>query len=606
MTLHDANVVVPRRAPARRAGTRERGDSPWLGQNPSVSPLFRQYEDVDRLVHPLLGPFAHGQSPATVGAAFMDWWVHLLASPAKRLELLHLGLENLAELARPAADPLDAGAPADALPQDKRFADPHWERPPFNAMANAFLLGQRWWQCATTGVPGVSRHHEEMVSFGARQVLDALAPSNCVATNPVVLERTVQEAGRNLLRGAQYAAEDLVRDAFDLPPLDGEAFGVGQGVACTPGEVIYRNRLIELIQYRATTRTTYPEPLLLVPAWIMKYYILDLSPHNSLVKALVEQGFTVFAISWKNPDAGDRDLGLADYVQLGVRAALEQIDAVMPGARTHALGYCLGGTLLAMCAAALGREGSKALQSLTLLAAQTDFAEPGELSLFIDESQVAFLEHQMWRKGFLDDHQMTRSFQMLRSKDLIWSYRVVNYLLGARQPVTDLMAWNADGTRLPYRMHSEYLRSLYLQNALAHGEFVLDERPVNLVDIRVPIFNLGAVQDHVAPWRSVFKLHRLTHADQTFVLTAGGHNVGIVNPPGDPRASYRIAEWKAGQRLLTPQEWLEQTSSVKGSWWTAWFDWLKRHSSRRAAPPRLGVPGLDTLGPAPGSYVLQR
>jgi polyhydroxyalkanoate synthase len=341
----------------------------------------------------------------------------------------------------------------------------------------------------------------------------------------------------------------------------------------------------------------------------MKYYILDLSPQNSLVRYLLNQGFTVFMISWKNPGPEDRDLGMEDYDRLGVRAALDAIRAIEPGTRVHATGYCLGGTLLSIVAAALGRAHDTALKTMTLLAAQTDFTDPGELALFIDEGQVAFLENLMWRRGYLDKRQMRSTFQMLRSNDMIWSYRLYNHLLGERHPVSDLMAWNADGTRLPYRMHMEYLRGLFLHNALAHGEWRVDGTPVNLSDIRVPIFNVGAVQDHVAPWRSVFKLHALTDADQTFVLTAGGHNVGIVNPPGQAKSSYHLREWRRGDRLLTPDEWLDATPAVPGSWWTAWVAWLQQHSTRKqVAPPRMGAPsfGLPPLDAAPGLYVLQR
>jgi polyhydroxyalkanoate synthase len=274
----------------------------------------------------------------------------------------------------------------------------------------------------------------------------------------------------------------------------------------------------------------------------------------------------------------------------------------------HAAGYCLGGTLLALSAAALGRSGDKRLKTVTLLAAQTDFTDPGELGLFIDESQIAFLENLMWSRGYLDKRQMKSTFQLLRSNDLLWSYRLSHYLLGRRQPVSDLMAWNADGTRMPYRMHVEYLRDLFLHNALAHGEWQVDGMPVNLSDVRVPVFNVGAVQDHVAPWRSVFKLHALTDAEQTFVLTAGGHNVGIVNPPGQPKSSYRLRKWHAGDRLLTPDEWLAATSQVEGSWWTPWAKWLAGHSSAQVAPPSMGAPdaGLPPLEAAPGRYVHQR
>jgi polyhydroxyalkanoate synthase len=619
------------KAPLQRAGTRERGGSPWLGQSPSQSELFRRYQDIDRMSLSLLAPLTGGQSPATLNSAFADWWTHLAVSRAKQLELAQFGAEQWLRLfgMAPKAPPeVDASA---ELPQDKRFANPLWSGQPFNALAQAFLLGQQWWHRATTGVPGVSAHHQEMVSFSARQMLDMVAPSNFVATNPVVLQRTIEEGGRNLLRGMAHAQEDATREKLGLPPAGADDFKVGQNIAITPGSVIYRNRLIELIQYEPSTPATRNEPVLIVPAWIMKYYVLDLSPHNSMVKALVDRGFTVFAISWKNPDAGDRDLGLADYHDLGVRDALEAIAKVMPGAQTHALGYCLGGTLLAIAAAVLGREDADAarpsrtaagattdsadatrqrvppLKSVTLLAAQTDFTEPGEISLFIDESQINFLEHQMWRQGYLDEKQMRGTFQMLRSKDLIWSYRLVNYLLGERRPVSDLMAWNADGTRLPFRMQSEYLRTLFLHNALSHGEFELHGVPVSLDDIRVPVFNVGAVQDHIAPWRSVFKLNRLTDADQTFVLTAGGHNVGIVNPPGQAASSYRIAHWTMGDRLLTPDEWLATARQVDGSWWTAWFDWLLEHSSGSRTPPAMGAPraGLKPLVAAPGTYVMQ-
>jgi polyhydroxyalkanoate synthase len=457
-------------------------------------------------------------------------------------------------------------------------------------------------------VPGVDRHHEQMVSFAARQMLDMVAPSNFISTNPVVQRRTAEEFGRNLVRGIVNVLEDAWREAGDLPPVGAEAYAPGRNVAVTPGRVVLRTRLMELIQYAPTTPTVHAEPVLIVPAWIMKYYVLDLSPHNSLIRHLVDQGFTVFAISWKNPDESDRDMGMADYDRLGVRAALQAIAHIVPGARVHATGYCLGGTLLSIVAAALGRQRDAALRSMTLLAAQTDFTDPGELALFIDEGQVAYLENLMWRRGYLDKNQMRATFQMLRSNDMIWSYRLYNQLLGERRPVNDLMAWNADGTRLPYRMHVEYLRGLFLHNALAHGEWRVDGEPVNLHDIHVPIFSVGALQDHVAPWRSVYKLHGLTGADHTFALTAGGHNVGIVNPPGQPKAQYRLRRREHGERLLTADEWLASTPPTAGSWWTAWVDWLRRHSGRLVAPPEMGAPeaGLRPLEPAPGSYVHRR
>jgi polyhydroxyalkanoate synthase len=595
------------------AGSRERAGSPWLGRTAPPSELFLHYQEIERTLGIWNLPWLGGLAPATTTGAFMDWLTHLGASPAKQWELVHLAGRLATQGWQAALGTQPPEHSVQPLPQDKRFADERWQQMPFAAWMQAFLRVQQWWQAATTAVPGLDRHHEQMVAFAARQWLDMVSPSNGVATNPVVLQRTLREAGANLLRGAAHAMEDAWREWLDQPPPGADQFEPGVNLAVTPGQVVLRNRLIELIQYTPGTPTTHPEPVLIVPAWIMKYYVLDLSPHNSLIKYLVDQGFTVFAISWKNPDSADRDLGLEDYYRLGVRAALDAIGGIVPGQPVHAAGYCLGGTLLAMAAAALGRENGEAhraaaqappaLQTMTLLAAQTDFTDPGEISLFIDESQVAYLENRMWRQGYLDKAQMKRTFQMLRSSDLVWSYRVINHLLGERQPISDLMAWNADGTRLPLRMHSQYLRLLYLDNALAHGNFSLEGTPINLADIRVPVFNVGATQDHVAPWRSVFKLHAVTDADQTFVLTAGGHNVGIVNPPGQARSSYRLREWRAGDRLLTPEEWLEATTVEPGSWWVAWTRWLARHSSSpRRAPPRIGA---GVLGPAPGSYVHQ-
>jgi polyhydroxyalkanoate synthase len=601
----DKLVAAPRRTtPRRLAGTRERAASPWLTAPPGSIDADESRRSPSGQVAPWTALPGAAVAPATALGAFTDWCLHVAGSPAKQLELGRLSAEQWLRAWTFGV----LGARIAPLPQDKRFADPAWQRPPHAQIAEAFLLVEKWWQQATTGVPGVARHHEQMVAFAARQWLDMMSPSNFITTNPVVQRRTLEEGGLNLLRGAQIAAEDLWRGAADLPPAGAEAFEPGRNVAVTPGRVVLRNRIMELIQYAPTTPKVNAEPVLIVPAWIMKYYVLDLSQGNSLIHHLVDHGFTVFAISWKNPTEADRNLGMNDYAELGVRAALQAIARIVPGAGIHATGYCLGGTLLSIAAAALGRDGPSPLRTLTLLAAQTDFTAPGELGLFIDESQVAFLEQLMAQRGYLDKKQMQSTFQMLRSGDLIWSYRLHSHLLGERRPVNDLMAWNADGTRLPERMHSEYLRGMFLDNALARGEWRVRGQPVNLSDIRVPIFNVGTVQDHVAPWRSVYRLNALTDAEQTFVLTAGGHNVGIVNPPGQAKSSYRLRTWHAGDRLLTPDEWIAATSPVADSWWTPWLEWLREHSTGRVAPPSMGAvaDGLPPLEAAPGLYVHQR
>jgi len=326
-----------------------------------------------------------------------------------------------------------------------------------------------------------------------------------------------------------------------------------------------------------------------------------------MVKYLVGQGHTVFIISWRDPTAADRDLGLEDYRRLGVMDALDAVTAIVPKRKVQAVGYCLGGTLLTIAAAAMARDGDERLKSLTLLAAETDYRESGEIALFIDESQLAWLEAGMWDKGYLEGRQMAGAFQMLRSRDLIWSRRVREYLLGERQTFSDLMAWNADVTRMPYRMHSEFLRRMYLGNDLAEERYVVDGKPVAIADIEVPMFVVGTVRDHVAPWQSVYKMHTLSDVEVTFVLTSGGHNAGVVSEPGHPRRSYQIATRAPHARFVDPDTWRAETPLHEGSWWPAWQQWLAQRSGARVAPPAMGrkqgpyAPLVD----APGTYVLK-
>ena len=457
----------------------------------------------DKPYHAAIARMTGGVSPVAVNQAVADWAQHLLLSPDKQIELAKQAGQQWLELSsyclRAAVG--ESCAPCvEPLPQDRRFRDAAWQRWPFNALHQSFLSIERWWQSATTDIAGVSGHHESVVSFIARQMLDVVAPSNFPLTNPLVLERTLQQGGNNFARGALNAWEDWRRLTAGERPVGAEAFAVGRNVAVTPGKVVYRNRLIELIQYAPATAEVHPEPVLIVPAWIMKYYILDLSPENSLVRYLVEQGFTVFAISWKNPTESERDLGLEDYRRLGIMAALDAVSAILPERKVHAAGYCLGGTLLSIAAAAMARDGDARLKSMTLFAAQTDFTEAGELMLFIDDDQIQFLEDMMAERGYLDSRQMAGTFQLLRSNDLIWSAMVHEYLMGERAPMNDLMAWNSDATRMPYRMHSEYLRRLFLNNDLAEGRFEAEGKPVSLRDIRVPIFAVST--DH-RPCRAV-------------------------------------------------------------------------------------------------------
>ncbi len=604
------NTKTPRKTP--RSDAPQPGPAASLGQDPSFmrdSYASTAFADVvDRSIHAATARFTAGLSPIALADAYLDWASHLAFLPGKRSQLVEKAWKKALRLARHAARRAlqeDVEPCIVPLPQDRRFDDPAWQQPPFDLMYQAFLLTQQWWHNAVTGVRGVTRQHEDMVAFTTRQFLDVFSPSNSPFTNPEIWRKTQQEYGMNLVRGAQNFVEDWDRAVGGKRPVGAEAFQVGREVAVTPGKVVYRNRLIELIQYAPATDKVRPEPVLIVPAWIMKYYILDLSPANSMVKYLTGQGFTVFMISWKNPGPEDRDLTFDDYRTLGVMAALDAARAIVPERKVHAVGYCIGGTLLAIAAAAMARDNDSRLATTSFLAAQTDFTEAGELMLFINESQLAFLEDTMWEQGFLETRQMAGAFQLLRSNDLVWSRMVREYLLGERAPMTDLLAWNADATRMPYRMHVEYLRRIFLNNDLAEGRYVAGEHPVALSDIRTPTFAVGTETDHVAPWRSVYKLHLLTDTEITFVLTSGGHNAGIVSEPGHPHRHYRVATRKAEGHYDDPDVWTAAASLKNGSWWPEWAAWLAAHSGAAVSPPTLGAAGYAPLGDAPGTYVLQ-
>jgi polyhydroxyalkanoate synthase len=566
------------------------------------------YESIDRAFKASLARATFGLSPLVLAEDTFDWFVHLAIFPGKRLQLLEkasrkaaqFGIYAAQSIANPATPPCIS-----PLPQDRRFKAEAWQRWPYNLIYQSFLLTEEWWYNATTGIDGLSQRRQERLSFTVRQLLDVTSPSNYLWTNPEIVQATVSQGGRNLIQGWQNLVEDLQRATSGKPPVGAEQFVVGENVAVTPGKVVFQNRLIELIQYSPTTDEVYAEPVLIVPAWIMKYYILDLSPQNSLVKYLVEHGHSVFMISWKNPTSEDRDLGMEDYRRLGIMAAVDAVSAIVPGRKIHAAGYCLGGTMLTIAAATMARDGDDRLGSKTLFAAQADFTEAGELTLFITDSQIAYLESMMWDRGYLDTFEMAGAFQILHSNDLIWSRVVREYLIGGRQPMNDLMAWNADATRMPYRMHSEYLRRLFLNNDLVEGRFEVSGRPIAVTDIRVPQFAVGTVADHVAPWHSVYKINLLPHADITFVLTSGGHNAGIVSEPGHAGRTYQIRTKAAGERYVDPETWQADTLVRQGSWWPEWESWLAVHSTEKVAPPAMGSPekGYAPRRNAPGLYV---
>ena len=568
--------------------------SPWASPLELTLPA-----ELDRMLHVWQSRFTGGRSPSTVGLAVLDWAAHAANAPFQTTSLLGGACGQWRRLARVA---ITGGDAIDPQGDDRRFADAAWRQGPFHLLSQAVLLGEEWWDDVVSGPGGVGRHNRRIVSATVRQWLDVVSPSNTPWLNPEVIAATGASGGTNILAGMS----NLLRDAAAARGgIEATRFKVGSDLAATPGKVVFRNALMELIQYAPTTPAVSAEPVLIVPAWIMKYYVLDLSSGNSLIRWLVEQGRTVFAISWRNPGPEMRETSLDDYRTQGVMAAIDAVEAICGQSKIHAAGYCLGGTLLSIAAAAMARDDDDRLASLSLFAAQTDFTEAGELQLFITEDQLDFLNDVMRTQGYLDGAQMGGAFQMLRARDLVWSHAVRSYLLGEQDEPNDLMAWNADSTRLPARMHIEYLRRLFHNNDLAEGRFDVACRPVTLGDVRLPIFVVGTERDHIAPWRSVFKLHLLNDGELTFVLTSGGHNAGIVSEPGHPHRHFRVRVRDAGARTLGPDEWQADTPPREGSWWVAWNEWFDHRSGPRIPPPAMGAPGFEPLGDAPGLYVLE-
>ncbi len=561
---------------------------------------------LDRSFRALLAQATRGMSPLDLALSYLDWASHLAISPGKRLlltqslfnKLTALGAYSVISLLRQ-----DAQGPASHL--ERRVSSEAWQRWPFNVLAQAHQTARDWWDEATLGVDGVRSDHEEVVNAVADQILDLINPANYPLSNPEVIRQTREERGKNLWRGLKLLARDQLRDAANRGVEENSGFVVGDNVGVTPGKVIFQNQLIELIQYKPATETVGAEPVLFCPPWIMKYYILDLSPANSLVRYLVEQGKTVFMISWKNPTGEDRDVSFDDYRVHGLMQALDAVSAVCPGRPINAVGYCIGGTLLSIAAATMARDNDDRLGSVSLFAAQADFSEAGEILRFISPSQLSFLEKLMWKQGYLGIENMGGAFSALRASELIHAAAVDRYLMGRESQPNDLMAWNADGTRMPFRMHQEYLEKLYLNNELARNKFRVDGRVISLGDIGIPLFVLGTETDHVAPWHSTYKFHDLTRVELTYCLTSGGHNAGVISGPSHPRRRHRIGTRKPGDRYVDPDAWLAQNEPLQGSWWPSWNDWLDARTSEQVPPPKMGASrkGYRILRDAPGEYV---
>ncbi len=566
----------------------------------------RQAASADRQFRSVLAQISGGLSPVDLALATIDWIAHLGISPGKRAQLVKSFIDKLLKLGKysvVSAFDKDAEGPASAV--ERRMSGDAWQKWPFKVFAQAHQSGKDWAREAAFGVEGVRADHEILVHAVADQILDMLSPANTPLTNPEVIQATIEERGKNLFRGLDFFVRDNLQGGRANGGEESSAIKVGRDVGLTPGKVVFQNELIELIQYKPATETVGAEPVLICPAWIMKYYILDLSPHNSLAKYLIEQGKTVFMVSWKNPDEGDRDVCFDDYINDGLMAAIDAVNVIVPKRKIHAVGYCLGGTLLAIGASAMARDGDDRLASISLFAAQADFSEAGEIMRFISPSQLSFLDKVMRKQGYLGSENMGGAFASLRSSDLVYAGLVERYFFGKKAKLNDLMSWNADGTRMPYRMHKQYLEELYLQNLFARNKFKVGDRVVSMSDIRTPMFVLGTETDHVAPWRSVFKIHDLTQTDLTFLLTSGGHNAGVVSGPQHPRRHFRVHTRKQGDKYRDPDTWLESLKASPGSWWPTWNEWVDGQMSSQAAPPAMGArrKGYKVLRDAPGEYV---
>ena len=547
--------------------------------------------------------------PAVVGKTLVNLADALAHDPARLASAQAELWGSYARLWRSYAASLADGkgeTVAEPTPDDRRFKDDTWtEVPAFDFLKQAYLLGARWLQ----GLPGLARDLDpaarRKAEFYLRLIADALAPTNFAVTNPKVLRATAEQKGANLVRGFDQLLGDLEKGhgRLSISMTDAAAFRLGENIATTPGHVVLRNDLMELIQYQPLSAEVARRPLLVVPPWINKYYVLDLQPKNSFLRYAVEQRQTVFVISWINPDESLAHKSFDDYLGEGPIAALDAIAKATGESEINLVGYCIGGTLAASAAAWLAAKKDRRLVSLTLLTTMLDFTDAGELAVFIDEDQLARLDAHMDRKGYLDGHQMAQVFNLMRDNDLIWSFVINNYLLGREPQPFDLLYWNADSTRMPAMMHKFYLRKMYLENKLIEpGALALDGQPLDLGRIAVPAYVLATREDHIAPWKSVYAGARRLPGPVRFALAASGHIAGVINPPAANKYGY----WLNAKMSKSPEAWLAGADRHEGSWWTDWMKWLGGFSGGSVAARVPGHGGLKALGPAPGEYVKVR
>ncbi len=567
----------------------------------------------------ILGEFvqkqAEGMSAAVrdemgIAKAFMDLYARMAADPALMASMsmnLWVDYLRLWQSSWMKLFGVNAGPIAEPDKSDSRFKDEDWSKNfVFDLIKQSYLISARHIREAVAQVDGLSQESEKKVAFFTRQYVDALSPSNFLLTNPQVLRETVASGGQNLVRGLKNLLGDLEKGGGNLriSMTDESAFQLGRNVATTPGKVVYQNDLMQLIQYNALTEQVYKRPLVIIPPWINKYYILDLREKNSFIRWAVQQGHTVFVISWVNPDARLAQKGFDDYMLEGPLAALDAVERATGSKEVNFIGYCLGGTLLGATLGYLNqKKQQKRVASATFFVSLLDFSQPGELGVFIDEEQVQSLERKMNERGYLEGSEMAGTFNLLRANDLVWSFVVNNYLLGKDPFPFDLLYWNADSTRMPARMHSFYLRNMYIKNLMGvPGGIELAGVPIDLSKVKLPAYFISTIEDHIAPWKTTYRGARYLKGPVKFVLGGSGHIAGIVNPPAAKKYHY----WTNDAMPDSAEEWFEGAAQRPGSWWEDWQRWIEPHGGGKAPARIPGEGALRALEDAPGSYATMR
>lgn len=551
-------------------------------------------------------PALHGPSQDVYLKAAAAYVAEMMQNPSKILEhqISYWGksLKHYVE-AQQALSKGELKAPPDPGPSDKRFANPLWETHPFfNYLKQQYLLNSAAITDAVSGLETLDPGDKKRVEYFSRQIVDMFSPTNFLGTNPDALERAVETDGESLVLGLENLVRDIEANRGDLMVTlaDKQAFRVGENIATTPGAVVYRNKMLELIQYMPTTPTVHQTPILIFPPWINKFYILDLKPQNSLIKWIVDQGFTLFVVSWVNPDASYADVGMDDYIRDGYIRAMAEVRRITGEKQINAVGYCIAGTTLSLTLAHLQKAGDTSVKSATFFTTLTDFSDQGEVGVFLNDDFVDGIERQVAVDGVLDKSFMSRTFSFLRSNDLIYQPAIKSYMMGEAPPAFDLLYWNGDGTNLPAKMAVEYLRGLCQGDGLAKGEFRVFGEPVSLKDLKVPVCAVACETDHIAAWKGSFNgVRQMGSTNKTFIVSQSGHIAGIVNPP----AKGKYGHYTNDGPMTSPEEWMAGATFTKASWWPRWGEWLAERSGKQVT---ARVPGDSTnpvLAPAPGTYV---